>query len=50
MELLSYGSSGVIGTGSGYVNFTLAPVPEPSSLALLAVLVLIVPRRRHRIS
>ena len=42
------GQTGLLGTGTGSVSFTLQPVPEPSALALLAPLVLIVPRRRHR--
>jgi hypothetical protein len=42
------GQTGLLGTGTGSVSFTLQPVPEPSTLALLATFILIVPRRRHR--
>lgn len=50
LELDTYSSSGILGTAFGYVDFTLAPVPEPSTLALLAMFTLTVPRRRHRLS
>jgi hypothetical protein len=49
MSIVSFSSQppGLLATGTGSVSFTLQPVPEPSTLALLAPLVLIVPRRRH---
>lgn len=46
MSIYTYGGTqGHTATGNGYVNFQLAP--EPASAAILALGLLIVPRRRH---
>ncbi len=47
LELISYGNSGALGTGSGHVDLTLTAVPEPASLAPLALLLLVARRRRN---
>lgn len=48
MRVIDYGPSGALTTGSGFVNFTITP--EPSTLALLAGFIFIVPRHRHRLA
>ncbi len=46
MELDTSSFTGLLATGSGHVDLTLTAVPEPASLAPLAILALIARRRR----
>lgn len=45
MHIDTLGSTGLIGSGDGFVHFTLQPIPEPSALALLLLTALAVRRR-----
>ena len=47
LELISYGNSGLLATGSGHVDLTLTAIPEPTSLSLLGCLAPLVLRRRR---
>jgi hypothetical protein len=46
MSLQTSGASSGLATADGFVNFTLEPLPEPASLALLTPLLLALRRRR----
>ncbi len=46
MDLQTFGTSGALATGSGDVSFHLEPVPEPSTLSMLALASLLTLRRR----
>ncbi len=52
MSLINFGGSpDLLSTGNGYINFTLEPVPEPSSACLAACgLALLLRKRRSRAS
>lgn len=48
MHVTSYANSGILGTGSGYIDFQITPEPATLSLLVLAAAPLLLPRRRRR--